>query len=52
LTGKTKSEIVTQALEEAGLFNEKDIEYFKSIIENKNDTGQGVQDEGGTTQTI
>jgi predicted DNA-binding protein len=34
-TGKTKSEIVEEALRDAGLFDEKAIEYFKSVIEEK-----------------
>ena len=33
--GKTKGEIVMQALDEAGLTNEKNLDYFKSVIDEK-----------------
>jgi len=51
-TGKTKSEIVEEALEAEGLFDEKNLEYFKSVIEQINNTKQvqGDSDER-TNQT-
>jgi len=52
-TGKTRSEIVMEAIDEVGLTNEKNLEYFKSIIETQNQgNNQGVQNESNTTQTI
>jgi hypothetical protein len=42
-TDKTKSEIVEEALRDAGIFDEKAIEYFKSVIAEKEGNNESNQ---------
>ena len=41
-TSKTKGEIVMQLMDEAGMMDEKNLEYFKRVVEEREDKNQGV----------
>ena len=44
-TNKTKGEIIMELMDEAGMMDEKNLEYFKSVIEEMRDEERGMRDE-------